>query len=102
MIYAKALAHGATSVMVAGYVVCLALSYVAPQVLFTLANSWVHVLNLEAIQATVAVSLGTVLWGLVSISILTWVWAYATAVAYNYFARNEESKAGVRGAVTAH
>lgn len=102
MVNAKALAHGATSVMAVGYVACLALSYIAPGFLFSLATSWVHTLNLEAIQSTVSVSFGTALYDLVSISVLTWVWVYATAAAYNYFARTEESKAVAHGAVPAH
>lgn len=87
MLNAKAFANAATVVTAVFYVVCLLLSVFAPDLVFGMANSWVHSLNLEVLQTNVSISPASAVWGLITICALTWVTTYATIALYNRFAR---------------
>lgn len=78
-------ANAATVTVTVFYIACALLSYLAPDLIFTVGNSWIHTLNLEAIKATLPMSFGSLVFGLVSISIVTWVTAYAFVELYNRF-----------------
>lgn len=86
MLKPQAFANAATVVIAVFYIACAFISYVAGDFVFGLANSWIHTLNLEAVRMPAQLSLGTLLYGLVSISILTWLTAYAFVALYNRFA----------------
>lgn len=87
MLNAKAFAN-ATSAVMAGWVVfCGLLSYVAPDLLFTIAQSWTHNINLEAVRTTVSPNFGSIILGLVSATGLTWVTTYAVIWLYNRWAK---------------
>ena len=86
MLKPQAFANAATVVIAVFYIACALLSYIASDVVFGLANSWIHTLNLEAMRMQVQLSFGTLVYGLVSISILTWITAYAFVALYNRFA----------------
>ncbi len=87
MLNPKAFAHALTVVTAVFYVVCWLVSYVAPDFVFGIATSWFHTVNLESVKATTQMDLVTALWGLVSISVLTWVTTYASIWLYNYWAK---------------
>lgn len=87
MLNAKAFANAATVVMVVWVVACALLSYIAPDLLFNIAKSWTHTINLESVRATFSPSIGSVLLGLISATGLTWVTTYATITLYNRLAR---------------
>lgn len=83
MLNAKAFANAASAVMGIWVVACAAVSFVAPDLLFSIAQSWMHTINLESVEATFTPNLGSILWGLVSAVGLTWVTTYAMIWLYN-------------------
>lgn len=83
MLNAKAFANAATAVMAVFYVVCVALSYFAPDVIFSIGRSWMHTVNLGSVKALFSPGLGLLVWGLVSLSVVSWVTTYATIALYN-------------------
>lgn len=87
MLNAKAFANAASAVMAIWVVACALLSYMAPDILFTIAQSWMHTINLESVKATFAPSLGSLLWGLLSAVGLAWITTYGTISLYNKWAK---------------
>ena len=87
MLDAKAFANAATVVMAVWVVGCALLSYIVPYLLFNIAQSWMHTVNLESVKATFSPNIGTLLLGLVSATGLTWITTYATITLYNRLTR---------------
>jgi len=87
MLDAKAFANAATVVMAVWVVGCALLSYIVPDLLFNIAQSWMHTVNLESVKATFSPNIGTLLLGLVSATGLTWITTYATITLYNRLTR---------------
>jgi len=83
MLSAKTFANATTTIMVVFYIACWLISTLAPDLIFGIANAWMHSINIESLKATSAISFGTVLWGLISIGLLTWITTYATIRLYN-------------------
>lgn len=88
MLNVKAFANAATVVTVVFYVICALLSYAAPDLIFSISRSWIHSINLESVRAPFNPDLGLLLWGLVSLAVITWVTTYATIALYNKWAKN--------------
>ena len=87
MLNAKAFAHAATVVMAVFYVVCASLSYFVPDLIFSISKSWMHTISLESVKAPFSPDLGLLLWGIISLSVVTWVTTYITIALYNRWAR---------------
>lgn len=87
MLNAKAFANAATAVMAVFYVVCAALSFFAPDLIFNIAKSWMHSVNIESIKSTFNPDIATLLWGLVTLSAIAWVTTYSTIALYNKWAK---------------
>ncbi len=87
MLNTIAFANAASVVMAIWVAACALLSYIAPDLLFSIANSWMHNINLESVRTTTALSLGSVIWGLVTAVGLTWLTTFATISLYNKWAR---------------
>ena len=87
MLKPQPFAHAVASVTGAAYVLCRVLAAVAPQFLFTIGQSWLHTINLEAVRATQSMSLSAFVLGLVSSVVLSWIAAYAVATLYNRWAK---------------
>ncbi|MBI2018438.1 hypothetical protein HYS96_01905 [Candidatus Daviesbacteria bacterium] len=87
MLNAKAFANAASAVMGIWVVVCALVSYIAPDLLFTIAQSWMHTINLEVAKTTFSPNLGLLLLGLVSATGLTWITTYGTISLYNKWVR---------------
>lgn len=87
MLNAKAFANAAAAVMAGWVIFCAGVSYVAPDLLFSVAQSWTHNMNLEVVRASFAQDLGSVIFGLVTAVGLTWVTAYGTISLYNKWAK---------------
>lgn len=83
MLNAKALANAVTAITAMFYIVCVVLSYLAPDMIFSLARSWMHTVNLESVKTTYNFDLGLLVYGFVTATVLTWVTTYATIVLYN-------------------
>lgn len=88
MLNAKAFANAMTIVTAVFYVACIMLSYVAPDILFSTAQSWTHSLNLSVLKTNNQISLTSTLWGLLTINLLTWTTTYATIWLYNKLAKS--------------
>ena len=87
MLNAKAFANAAAAVMAVWIIACALLTYAAPDLLFTVAQSWTHSMNLEVVRSTFAPNAGSLLLGFVSAVGLTWVTTYSTIWLYNRWAR---------------
>lgn len=87
MLNAKAFANAASAVMAVWVVACALLSYVAPDLLFNIAQSWMHTINLEVAKTTFSPNLGLLLLGLVTAVGLIWVTTYGTITLYNKWAK---------------
>lgn len=87
MLNAKAFANAASAVMAVWVVFCAVLSFIAPDLLFTVAKSWTHNMNLDIVRASFNPDLGTLILGLVSAYGLTWVTTYITILLYNRLAK---------------
>lgn len=85
MLNAKAFANAASVVMAVWVVVCAVFAYIAPDLLFTVAQSWTHTMNLEVLKASFNPNLGLLILGLMSATGLTWVTTFATVTLYNRF-----------------
>lgn len=83
MLDAKAFANAVTAVTAVFYFVCAALSFLAPELIFNIGQSWVHTLNIEAVKSVYRPDLLTFLYGLLTIAAVTWVTTYAAIYLYN-------------------
>ena len=52
MVNSSVLAHAVATVVGVGYVLCRLIAAVAPQVLFSVGQSWFHTVNLEPLRTT--------------------------------------------------
>jgi len=87
MLKSKSFANSATLVIAVFYVACALISYIAPDLLVSIANSWIHSLSLESLKATGPMSISALSMGLITISLLTWLTTYLFAEVYNRFAK---------------
>ena len=87
MLNAKAFANAASAVMAIWVVACAAVSYLAPDLLFSVAQSWMHNISLETVKTTFNPTLGSLFLGLVSAVGLTWATTYGTIWLYNRWAK---------------
>ncbi len=83
MLNAKAFANAAAAVMAIWVVICALLSYLMPDLFFAVAKSWMHTINLETVKTAFNPDLGSLILGLVTATILTWVTMYGTISLYN-------------------
>lgn len=83
MLDAKAFANAVTIVAAVFYVACVLVSYLFPDFLFSMAQSWVHSLSLNALKTNSSISFMSTVWGLITLSALSWVTTYATIQLYN-------------------
>lgn len=83
MLNAKAFANATTCVSVGFFVVCRLVAWLAPDFLFRIGQSWVHTISLQSNEMTSTYTFGTLLLGLVSAAVVTWVATYAAISLYN-------------------
>ncbi len=87
LLNAKAFANAATVVTAVFYVVCWMLSVLFPEVIFNIGRSWMHTISLDSVRTTTQMPVLTAIWGLLTISAVTWVTVYGTIWLYNRWAR---------------
>ena len=87
MLKPQALANAVTLVFVVAYVICGIVAFVAPDFLFSIANSWFHAIDLAAVKATTPMEFGTFVFGIVTFGAYIWILTYAAASLYNKFAK---------------
>jgi hypothetical protein len=82
-----AFANAVAAVIGGIYFVCAALTYIAPDLILGIGQSWMHAINLEAIRTTASPSVGGLVWGFVSAVLAGWVSGYALAYLNNRFSK---------------
>lgn len=82
-----ALANASTIVALGIYVVCRALSLIAPDFLFSVAQSWFHTFSTEGVMTVIPLNIGSFIFGAVTLSVLVWVIIYSGATLYNKLAK---------------
>ncbi len=87
MIKPIALANASTVVALGVYVVCRVVSLIAPDLLFSVAQSWFHTFSTESVRSVTPMNIGTFIFGAVTLSILVWVTIYSGATLYNKLAK---------------
>lgn len=87
MLNAKAFANAAAIVMAIWVAACTLLSYLMPDLLFAVAQSWMHTVNLETVKTAFNPDLGSLVLGLVTAAGLTWVSIYSVIEIYNRLAK---------------
>lgn len=87
MLNTKAFANAAATVMAVWVLGCALLSYLMPDLLFSIAKSWMHTINLDSVKAAFTPDLGSLILGLVTAVGLTWVTVYATVSLYNRWSK---------------
>lgn len=87
MLNAKAFANAAATIMAVWVIGCALFSYLMPDLLFSVAQSWMHTINLEIVKTTPALDLGSLILGLVTATGLTWVTMYGTIILYNRWSK---------------
>lgn len=83
MLNAKAFANAASAVMGVWVLACALLSYLAPGLLFSVAQSWMHTINLETVKSTFSLDLGLMIVGFMSAVGLTWITTFGVISLYN-------------------
>lgn len=83
MIQAKAMAHALTGVALVFYVLCALIAFLTPDLFFGIVNSWFHGINLELVRATMPMSFGTFLLGVITFGAFVWIVTYAVISVYN-------------------
>lgn len=87
MVKPIALANASTVVALGIYVVCRAISLIAPDFLFGVAQSWFHTFSTESEKTVTPMDIGTFIFGAVTLSVLVWVAVYTGATLYNKWAK---------------
>lgn len=87
MLKPVAFANASAAVMALWVVACALVSYIVPDLLFAISQSWMHTINLEVVKTTFTPSLGSILLGSVSAAGLTWITVYGTISLYNRLAK---------------
>lgn len=82
-----AFANSLTLVGLVLYVACRILALIAPDLLFSIGQSWLHTLNLSSVKAAIPMDFGIFLFGAVTLAIFVWIASYAFAKLYNNFAK---------------
>lgn len=77
------LANAVTLALLVFYFACVILSFIAPDFLLSIGQSWVHTLNLEAARATNQMTLTGVIFGAITFGASVWVVVYLAAFLYN-------------------
>lgn len=82
-----ALANASTVVVLGIYVVCRVASLIAPDLLFSVAQSWFHTFATESVMSVTPMNIGIFMFGAVTLSILVWLTFYSAAILYNKLAK---------------
>lgn len=87
MIKPIALANASAVVALGIYILCRALSLIAPDFLFSVAKSWFHTFSIDSVQVVTPLSIGELIIGAATLFVLVWLTFYVGAVLYNKWAR---------------
>ncbi len=85
MVKASSLANAITLVATTAYLFCGILTYIAPDLFWSFANSWFHAVNLEAVKSAEPMPAGSFIFGIVSFAAYVWVVAFSSGSLYSRF-----------------
>ena len=85
MLNAKKFANAVTTVWLISYLLCALFAIFLPDVFFSVAGSWFHAINIEAVRAPDKMSILTFVQGVISFGIYVWVLTFAAISLYNRF-----------------
>ena len=83
MLKPQPFANAAAVVSLGLYVVCRVVSFVAPDLVFSIGSSWYHTINMDSMRSNMPLDMGTFIIGAASVIVVVWVTAYAFASLYN-------------------
>ena len=83
MLNAKAFANAATIVTVIVSFVCWVITVILPDFAFNVANSWFHMINLDAVRTNTTASLEEAFFGFLTLGIVVWVTTYGFVEIHN-------------------
>ncbi len=87
MLKPQPFANAFTVVALGLYIVCRAVSLVAPDFLYGIAKSWFHTFNVDSLKDTSSMDIGTFVFGAITLTVLTWVTTYTGAILYNKWSK---------------
>lgn len=87
MLKPKTFANAVTIMVTAAYILCGIISYIAPDLVISIVNSWLHTINLETVRATTSMPLGNFVFGVATFGGYIWILTYSTASLYNRLAK---------------
>ncbi|MBI2022067.1 hypothetical protein HYS93_04295 [Candidatus Daviesbacteria bacterium] len=87
MLKPVAFANAFAVVGLALFIICRVVSLVAPDLLFTVGQSWFHTFSLSSAREVAPMDLGVFLLGGVTSTALTWLVSYSGASLYNKWAK---------------
>ena len=71
------------------YVFCATLAVALPNLLLGIYGPWFHRMDVSRMWMNTAPGLGMVLWGLVTMTAVSWIFGYILAEAYNKFVKGK-------------
>lgn len=86
MVKVTTLANAVAAVTGVTFVLCRLLAFIAPNLLFNIAQSWFHTFGLPTDGGS-DLSFGAFILGLISSVVLSWVFTYAAAALYARWAK---------------
>lgn len=87
MLKPVAAANSLTAVSLAIYVVCRVLSLVAPDLLYSVGQSWFHTFSFGGVKTVMPLDFGTFTTGALTLGLLAWITGYVIVVLYNKWAK---------------
>lgn len=84
----KAIANSLALVSAGFYLICVILTLLVPDLFLSFFKSWVHGVDITQIWAPSAEPL-SIVWGLISFTLVSWLTGYAFAKAYKYFVKSK-------------
>ncbi len=88
MLKSVPVANAVAIVSAAFFVICAALSYVAPDLTGVFVESWFHNFGLNSVKP-IQLSLNSFVIGLISFTLVSWVTTYVTVEIYNKLAKTK-------------
>ncbi len=83
MLKAIPFANAAATVISAVYIFCVGLAYIAPDFLYDVFQPWLWATNIQVMRNGKTIPYDRALFGLVTISLITWIVGYLTISLYN-------------------
>lgn len=87
MLEPKAFANAAAIIAVAASFICWLVTVVTPNLAFSIASSWMHMINLNAVRMSSTASFTDAFIGFATLGAIVWISVYALIALYNKLAK---------------